>query len=65
MTSTKIDLNEWWQNAGFDTMKSVTGFSFHEFDPDDGYQDYIDYCNNIWNNLTEEEKLLAYHNVEK
>lgn len=64
MKKTQIDLNEWWQNAGFDVMKAVTGFSFHEFDPDDAYQDYVDYCDLMWNNLTEDKKMEAYHSIE-
>ena len=57
-------LEEWWGECGFDEMKLVTGFSYYEFNPEDGYQEYVDYCDEIWDNMTYREKLSAYKNVE-
>jgi hypothetical protein len=57
-------LNEWWSECGFDEMAIVTGYACYEFSPEDGYQDYIDHCDKIWENFTYGEKLFAYHKVE-
>ena len=56
-------LNEWWNNCSFDEMKEITGYASYEFSSDDGYQDYIDACDEIWNNLTYGEKLSAYNKL--
>jgi hypothetical protein len=44
-------------------MEKITGYACYEFSPDDGYQDYIDTCDEIWNNLTYGEKLSAYNKL--
>lgn len=56
-------LNEWWNNCSFDEMKEITGYASYEFSDEDGYQDYIDACDEIWNNLTYGEKLSAYNKL--
>jgi hypothetical protein len=56
-------LNEWWNNCSFDEMKEITGYASYEFSDEDGYQDYIDACDEIWNNLTYGEKISAYNKL--
>ena len=58
-------LNEWWGEQGFDEMRAITGFAFYEFNPEDGYQDYVNHCDKIWDNFTYEQKLSAYYSVEQ
>ena len=54
-------LNEWWGNCGFDTLGDILGYKFYEFNPEDGYQEYVDFCDNWWNSLTYYEKLSVYN----
>jgi hypothetical protein len=56
-------LNEWWNNRSFDEMEEITGYANYEFSPEYGYQDYIDACDEIWNNLTYGEKISAYNKL--
>lgn len=58
-------LNEWWGEQGFHVMRTITGFAFYEFNPKDGYQEYIDHCDKIWDNFTYEQKLSAYYSIEQ
>ncbi len=53
-------LNEWWGNCGFDEMADILGYKFYEFSPEDGYQEYVDFCDNWWNSLTYNQKLSVY-----
>jgi hypothetical protein len=50
-------IEEWWKSTEFREMAVITGYRQFEFDPEDGYQEFIDACNNYWQNLTAKEKL--------
>ncbi|MDR1370099.1 MAG: hypothetical protein LBJ72_08275 [Dysgonamonadaceae bacterium] len=60
MRSTK-DLNhnkaeQWWRKTDFRQMENITGYRQFEFDPEDGYQAFVDACNNYWNSLSRDGK---------
>lgn len=57
----KETLNEWWGNCGFKEMEFITGYKQYEFSPDDGYQDFVDACNDWWEHLPTQEKINLYN----
>jgi hypothetical protein len=57
---TTAQLDEWWGNCDFRTMEFVTGYSQGLFSPEDGYQDFVDACDEYWNNLKYSAKLALY-----
>ncbi|MFS2717026.1 hypothetical protein AAH068_19150 [Bacteroides uniformis] len=36
---------EWWENTDFPTMERITGCRQTDFSPEDGYQEFVDACN--------------------
>lgn len=56
----KETLNEWWNSCGFKEMELITGYKQYEFSPDDGYQDFVDACNDWWEYLPTQEKINLY-----
>ena len=50
-------LNEWWNTTDFNFMERVTRQKRENFSPDEGYQDFVDWCNEWWGKLSFEEKL--------
>ena len=59
MTIDKI--NEWWMKTDFKEMEEITNFKQLEFNPEEGYQDFDDVCNNRWKNLSDERKKNYYN----
>lgn len=57
---TKAVVNEWWGNCGFKEMEIITGFRMTDFDPEDGYQDFVDACDNWWDKLSFIQKRMVY-----
>ena len=55
-------LNEWWGEQGFREMERITGFRQSDFDPEDGYQDFVDACDNWWDSLAYSDKISIYKN---
>ena len=60
--SVLAEAGQWWRAADFREMATVTGLRQYEFNPDDGYQDFVDACNNYWKNLSREEKIKIWKN---
>jgi hypothetical protein len=52
--------NKWFQNADFPTMEKITGYRQSDFSPEDGYQDFVDACEDWWGELSTEEKREIY-----
>lgn len=50
----------WWQNTDFSTMEIVTGYNMFDFSDEDGYQDFVDACDEWWNSQSEYEKINIY-----
>lgn len=57
---TKAIVNEWWGNCDFKVMELITGFRQIDFDPEDGYQDFVDACDEWWDNLSFADKRAIY-----
>ena len=53
-------IDEWWDNCDFKEMEMITGFRMTDFDPEDGYQAFVDACNEWWDKLTPNEKTRLY-----
>lgn len=54
-------LNEWFNTLPFDTMEKMFKVNQSDFKPDDGYIEFVDYCEEQWNNLSIEEKQELYN----
>lgn len=54
------NLDEWWHGLDFRQMERITGYRQDDFDPEDGYQDFVDICDNWWESLSIEEKTLLW-----
>ena len=54
------NLDEWWHGLDFRQMERITGYRQDDFDPEDGYQDFVDVCDNWWESLSIEEKTLLW-----
>jgi len=51
------DAKRWWKEADFRQMALITGFRQYEFNPEDGYQEFVDACDNYWDLLDRDEKI--------
>jgi hypothetical protein len=60
---TKAQLDEWWGLCGFKEMEFITGFRQIDFSPEDGYQDFVDACDEWWDKLKISEKRNIYNSV--
>jgi hypothetical protein len=58
----ETELDDWWGELGFDEMKRITGLDYRDFSPVDGYQEYVDISNSLWQEKTIDEKLEIYNN---
>lgn len=56
----KNTLNEWWGEQGFRDMERITGFRQSDFSPEDGYQDFVDACDEWWDSLSYADKVSIY-----
>ena len=50
---------KWWNETDFLQMELVTRFRQYEFNPEDGYQEFVDACDEYWNNLSKEKKSVS------
>jgi len=53
--------DEWWGNCGFDDLAKILGYKYYEFSPEDGYQEYVDFCDEWWESLSYKDKLAVYN----
>jgi hypothetical protein len=53
-----------WSESDFTQMERLTGFRQIDFDPEDGYQDFVDACDSHWNRLCDEEKVLKWEDYD-
>jgi hypothetical protein len=42
-------------------MEHISGYRQADFDPQDGYQAFVDACDKWWSEQTTEEKIDFYH----
>ena len=57
---TKAIVNEWWGQTEFWQMENITGFRQYDFSPEEGYQDFVDACDEWWDNLSFVDKRAIY-----
>lgn len=53
-------IKDWWANVSFETMEEVTGFRMMDFSPEDGYQEFVEVCNDWWDWLDLDNKIIYY-----
>lgn len=53
-------LDAWFNAQDFKTMERMTGYSQGDFDPEDGYQEFVDACESWWDQLSTIEKIGYY-----
>lgn len=51
----------WWNNTPFWLMENITGYRQDDFSQEDGYQDFVDACDDWWMALSDEDKEQIYH----
>lgn len=54
-------VNEWWGHTEFWQMENISNLRQDDFDPEDGYQEFVDACDEWWDNLTWEDKVIIYY----
>ena len=50
----------WWSQTDFPTMERITGFRQSDFDPEDGYDDFVVACHDWWDALTAQQKVAIW-----
>jgi hypothetical protein len=61
MKENKAELHDrWWYSADFQTMETVTGYRQIDFNPDEGYQAFVDACDGRWEALSRSDKIEFY-----
>lgn len=50
----------WFGNLDFATLEKVTGFIQTDYSPEDGYQDFVDACEDWWSGLTMQQRKEVY-----
>ena len=51
------EAEEWWGETDFRAMERITRYRQMDFDPEDGYQAFVDVCNKWWHAHTADEKI--------
>jgi hypothetical protein len=55
------ELNNWFSNLEFKLLEQITRLKSYYFSNDDGYQDFVDTCENWWKQLSIQEKNSIYN----
>jgi hypothetical protein len=58
---TTKQLNEWFNSLDFVTMERITRLRQSEFSPNDGYQDFVETCEQWWKDTQQVEKEYIYN----
>lgn len=53
-------IKNWWASVSFETMEEITGFRMIDFSPEGGYREFVEACNDWWNWLTPDNKIIYY-----
>lgn len=57
-TSALLEYAEtWWHEQDFKQMERISGYRQDDFDPENGYQAFVDACDSWWDALSTEEKI--------
>ncbi len=57
---TTKQLNEWFNSLDFVTMERITRLRRSEFSPKDGYQDFVEVCEQWWKDTQQVEREYVY-----
>lgn len=57
---TSKELNAWWYQTEFIEMEKITKYKQCLFDPEDGYQEFVDVCDAWWEQLSLSSKRACY-----
>lgn len=52
---------KWWAVTDFPTMERITGYRQDDFNPEDGYEDFVIACSEWWGNFPAKEKIQIYN----
>lgn len=53
--------DKWFKEIDFSTMEKITGYKQSDFSSEDGYQDFVDACEEWWDNLHTEGRKEIYY----
>lgn len=52
--------HSWWGNTDFREMERITGLRQSDFNPEAGYQAFVDACDEWWSGLSADEKIATW-----
>lgn len=55
------NIDRWWHEQDFRQLEHFTRFRQDDFDPEDGYQAFVDACNTWWNALSNNMKICLWN----
>jgi hypothetical protein len=53
-------IKDWWANVPFYIKEEITGFRMIDFSTEDGYKEFEEACNDWWEWLTLDNKIIYY-----
>ena len=53
-------LDSWWYKQDFQSMENITGYKQTDFPLEDGNQEFVDICDDWWEEKSNEEKNRIY-----
>lgn len=53
-------VEDWWNSTDYWQMENITNLCREDFDPEDGYQEFVDACDEWWNKRDWEDKLRVF-----
>ena len=53
-------VEDWWNSTDYWQMENITNLCREDFDPEDGYQEFVDACDEWWNKRGWEDKLSIF-----
>jgi hypothetical protein len=53
-------VEDWWNSTDYWQMENITHLRREDFDPEDGYQEFVDACDEWWNKRGWEDKLSVF-----
>jgi hypothetical protein len=56
-----VNIDNWWHHTPFYVMENVTGYRRDDFSSECGYQEFVDACDEWWDNLNKETKEQIYN----
>lgn len=54
-------MQTWWEETDFTAMERITGYRQDDFSPEDGYQEFVDVCNDWWHKKSYDERRAVWN----